>query len=343
MIQTWPGTKGDARPENCWRFDRTIDVGQFSGQCDVNPPTEDVARWDVSRYTVAQAFKESPVREMNPMKTPFPGMDPYLEHPTLWPGIHSGLINVISQQIAPTLRPRYVASVEERVMVDVPQHQRVPKLWIKKTHPPRTASVGGLSSSVVAVDEPLVMEIDSDPVREYYIEILDRYQDLKVVTVIEVVSPINKADGPGRDEFLRKRHATLQSSTHLVEIDLLRGGNRVVDFSADQLDAIEPFSYLVTVNRSQPPRTQYEIMARQLRDRLPTFGIPLVTPDPDVVLDLQAAFEQVYEDGSYMLRIHYERACRPPLNDADQQWVQGCWAAYQQLHPEFFGEIDRST
>ena len=26
------------------------------------------------------------------MSCPFPGMDPYLEHPTLWPGVHNGLI-----------------------------------------------------------------------------------------------------------------------------------------------------------------------------------------------------------------------------------------------------------
>ena len=54
------------------------------------------------------------------MQTPFPGMDPYLEHPILWTGVHSGLINAIRGQIAPALRPRYVASVEERIMIDIP-------------------------------------------------------------------------------------------------------------------------------------------------------------------------------------------------------------------------------
>ena len=67
------------------------------------------------------------------MQTPFPGMDPYLEHPILWTGVHSGLINAIRGQIAPGLLPRYIASVEERVMIDVPRRQRIPDLWIQKT------------------------------------------------------------------------------------------------------------------------------------------------------------------------------------------------------------------
>lgn len=272
------------------------------------------------------------------MKTPFPGMDPYLEHPILWTGVHSRLINVISQQIAPVLLPRYVASIEERVLIDIPQTHRIPDLWIQRmSHPARDSSNAGTAVVDVDLEEPLVMEILGDPIREHYIEILDRYQDLKVVTVIEVLSPINKTAGPGRDEYLRKKLATLESSTHLVEIDLLRRGTRVVDFSAEQLEAISPFDYLVTVNRFQPGRTQYEIIPRQLRNRLPKFGIPLVAPDPDVALDLQSALDQVYKDGSYMLRIHYERPCSPAINDEDQRWAGDCWLSYRQAHPELFG------
>ena len=215
--------------------------------------------------------------------------------------------------------------------------QRIPDLWIQKARRPgRTMSDSATAVADVDLEEPLVMEISSEPVREHYIEVLDRYQDLKVVTVIEVLSPINKLPGPGRDEYLRKRNATLESSTHLVEIDLLRRGTRMFDFSPEQLEVIGPFEYLVTVNRFEPGRTQYEIIARQLRNRLPKFGIPLVHPDPDVALDLQAALNQVYEDGSYMLRIHYERPCSPALDVEDQNWANACWLSYRQAHPELF-------
>ena len=141
-------------------------------------------------------------------------MDPYLEHPILWTGVHSRLINVISQQIAPGLLPRYVASIEERVLIDIPQTNRVPDLWIQKTNRTSTTYSQTVSATAVAnvdLEDPLVMEISGDPIREHYIEILDRYQDLKVVTVIEVLSPVNKAPGPGRDEYLRKKLATLES------------------------------------------------------------------------------------------------------------------------------------
>ncbi|MEZ6131404.1 MAG: DUF4058 family protein [Planctomycetaceae bacterium] len=271
------------------------------------------------------------------MATPFPGMDPYLEHPTLWTGVHARLINVISQMIGPKLRPRYVASVEERVMIDIPSQQRVPDLWIQKTQRAGDFAASTPESPSTALEEPLVLEVPGDPVREYYIEILDRYQDMKVVTVIEVLSPINKAAGPGRDEYLRKRTATLQSSTHLVEIDLLRKGIRLPEFSAEQLEALGPFDYLITVNRFQPGRSQYEVIPRPLRSPLPNFGIPLVPPDPDVGLNLQDALNQVYEDGSYMLRIHYERPCSPSLDDDAQNWTNDCWKLYQQQHPELFG------
>ena len=278
------------------------------------------------------------------MKTPFPGMDPYLEHPILWTGVHSRLINVISQQIAPVLLPRYVASIEERVLIDIPQTHRIPDLWIQRmSHPARDSSNAGTAVVDVDLEEPLVMEIPSDPIREHYIEILDRYQDLKVVTVIEVLSPINKTAGPGREEYLRKKLTTLESSTHLVEIDLLRRGTRVVDFSAEQLEAIGPFDYLVTVNRFQPGRTQYEIIPRQLRNRLPKFGIPLVAPDADVALDLQSAWDQVYKDGSYMLRVHYERPCSPALDAEHQKWADECWLSYRKAHPELFDGVPSNS
>jgi hypothetical protein len=267
-------------------------------------------------------------------------MDPYLEHPALWTGVHAGLISAIRHQIGPKLRPRYVASVEERVMIDIPSQQRVPDLWIQKTQRAGDFAASTPESPSTALEEPLVLEVPSDPVREYYIEILDRYQDMKVVTVIEVLSPINKAAGPGRDEYLRKRTATLQSSTHLVEIDLLRNGIRLPEFSAEQLEALGPFDYLITVNRFQPGRNQYEVIPRPLRSPLPNFGIPLVPPDPDVGLNLQDALNQVYEDGSYMLRIHYERPCSPSLDEDAQNWTNDRWKLYQQQHPELFGAAE---
>ena len=35
--------------------------------------------------------------------TPFPGMDPYLEHPTLWPGVHNRLIIALADVLSPPM------------------------------------------------------------------------------------------------------------------------------------------------------------------------------------------------------------------------------------------------
>jgi len=45
----------------------------------------------------------------------FPGMDPYLEEPTYWVGVHDTLAVYIRDVLQPMLLPRYVASLEERV------------------------------------------------------------------------------------------------------------------------------------------------------------------------------------------------------------------------------------
>src|SRR3954454_24225898 len=51
------------------------------------------------------------------MPPPFPGMDPYLEHPGLWLGVHNRLIADLDDELGPRLRPRYFVAVEERVYV----------------------------------------------------------------------------------------------------------------------------------------------------------------------------------------------------------------------------------
>ena len=62
----------------------------------------------------------------------FPGMDPYLEDPRLWPGVHNALVVYIRDQLQPCLPPHYVAALEERVFVaDTPQ-QYVPDVQVRR-------------------------------------------------------------------------------------------------------------------------------------------------------------------------------------------------------------------
>ena len=265
------------------------------------------------------------------MPTPFPGMDPSLEHPVLWPSVHVRLIVTIGDQIAPLLRPRYVVSVEERVFLDRPEEDRVPDAWIQRAQQGFSpANPQGQPRGAT----PVVLEVERLEIREHYLEILDLYRDKKVVTVVEMISPTNKRSGPGRRSYRKKQHATLTSDTHLVEIDLLRTGRHVLGVPYSRLRKAPHYDYLISANRA-PKRNRFELYPILLRERLPEFRIPLAGPDEHVLLDLQSAFERVYDMGSYMLRVKYDEPCVPPLEAADQQWANECWSAYRKAHPEF--------
>jgi Protein of unknown function (DUF4058) len=270
------------------------------------------------------------------METPFPGMDPYLEHPALWHGFHTRLIVALANLLKPQIRPRYVASVEDRVFIENAGQDRVSDVWVQETGQGHRAPTVHPGTSIAT---PLVVEVQQLEIREHYIAILDRYRDLGVVTVIELVSPSNKAAGPGRDSYLAKQREIRGSECHLVEIDLLRRGRHVMSIPKPSLKPAKPFDYLVCVNR-WPARNRFELYPCHLRDPLPTIGIPLADPDPDVPLALQRALEQVYVDADYMLRVLYDQPCKPRLSPADQEWASSQWSAYRQAHPELFPDAN---
>ena len=161
--------------------------------------------------------------EWRAMNYPFPGMDPYLEHPVLWESVHAHLIVAIANQLQPRLDPRYIASIEERVFIEGPQ-RRIPDVWIQRVHQEseRTPLVEGESDTAV------IVEVENLELHERRVEILDSYNGLRLVCLIEAVSPTNKAAGPGRESYRAKQKETLGRECHLVEIDLLRQGRHVV-------------------------------------------------------------------------------------------------------------------
>src|SRR5205085_10931213 len=59
-----------------------------------------------------------------------------------------------------------------------------------------------------------------------YLKILDA-KSRRLITVVELLSPANKRPGPDRDDYLTKRIDYLTAGVNLVEIDLLRAGERL--------------------------------------------------------------------------------------------------------------------
>lgn len=246
----------------------------------------------------------------------FPGMDPYLEDPRLWTGVHASMIVYVRNFLQPQLRPRYVAAIEERVYLEGTGQQRVPDVWVQKR------KKGQSSVAVLEADTPVVVKVSDLEVHETYLTILDRYAENKVVTVIELVSPANKSDGPGRDSYLDKQHEVLGCKVHLVEIDLLRAGDHVVACPEWMARRQGEYQYLACVNRAKGLRNEFHLYLRTLPQPLPRVRVPLAGTDADVSLDVQAVFEQTYEDGAYAERIDYKKPCQPPLAAADQAWVR---------------------
>jgi hypothetical protein len=153
--------------------------------------------------------------------------------------------------------------------------------------------------------------------REQFVEILTTEPERRLVTCIEVLSPSNKRHGStSREQYLRKRQALLLGEANLVEIDLLRGGERM-----PMLDPLPNSPYYLLVGRwNQEARCQ--VWRANYRFSLPSFPIPLDQPDPDVPLDLQPMLDAIYQRSRYGLDIDYTKPLELPLPEADRAWLQ---------------------
>ena len=279
------------------------------------------------------------------MPSPFPGMDPFLEDPGQFPTLHSLLISAMCSQFQRTLPEGYLASVSERVWIgDGPRNVE------SDTHVLRSAGAapspafgdggggnggggngGGGTATLVAADTiPVVVTATSDPHRERFVEVRARADgEERVVAVLEILSPANKRRGPGRDSYLAKQHEVLGTRQHLIEIDLLRGGQVTTALPDDEREfAVREAPYHACVSRGDIP-SRYEVYPIGLRDRLPKVSIPLEPDTAPIALDLQAAFDRAYEDGPFRRRNLYGDLARiaPPLSPDDAAWAAGALAA----------------
>ena len=253
------------------------------------------------------------------MKSPFPGLDPFIENQE-WTDFHHALIEMISELLVPEVEPRYLVRVERRVYVEHAVDDESDFVAVGISDVAVVEAAGALSqphASAVATLEPVKCVLPM-PVtrRESYLVIRDR-ENRDVVTVVEVLSPANKRSGSdGRREYLEKRDEILQSQSHLVEIDLLRGGERLPVRSP-----LPPADYYAIVSRRQE-RPHADVFGWSLREALPTIPVPLRVEDGDVPLNLAEAFTAVYRRKRYDLSLDYTASLSPSLIcDDDTQWM----------------------
>ncbi|MEO6811123.1 MAG: DUF4058 family protein [Isosphaeraceae bacterium] len=259
------------------------------------------------------------------MPSPFPGMDPYLEDPRHWSNVHHGLISEIQAQLTARLRPNYYVRVEERVyisdelesdlIVRVPDLQVAPRPGKSKGKGAGTAVLDPTEAALVNVAEPVLATTGLDEeVRQAYLNVIDSAQR-SVVAVIEVLSPSNKAPGSaGLESFEQKRREIMGSSSHWIEIDLLREGR-----SLSARRRVAPCEYLVHVSKATQ-RPSGLLWPIRLFQRLPVVPIPLRPDDPDAPLDLQAVLTTAYDRAGYDLEIDYRADPVPPLSPELAEW-----------------------
>jgi hypothetical protein len=153
-------------------------------------------------------------------------MDPYLEHPDLWEDFHSDLASEIRARLVPLLRPRYFAALAPRVTYDevTIEQTRVanPDVSVTKVSDEPVAA-----KSTLLAPAPLTGLVALEvPVKEQRIEIRES-ESRVLVTAIEILSPVNKRTGhEAFQTYRRKKRDLLRTTVHVLEIDLLRGGNR---------------------------------------------------------------------------------------------------------------------
>jgi len=255
------------------------------------------------------------------MPSPFPGMDPYLEDPGLWPDVHHGLISQMQAELNQRVGDNYYVRVEERVYVtdleDAERSLMIPDLRIGQT--PKVGHMTSPPQTTITIDvaEPeLITTLLDDEIHEAHLEVVDRV-DRSVVTIIEVLSPSNKVPGSkGRASYQQKRREVMDSPCTWIEIDLLRAGDPIIP--RQKLGGCDYYVHISQVEQ----RPKGAVWRIRLPQRLPGILIPLKSEDSAVPLDLQQVLDTAYNRGAYNKTIDYQSPPATPLPPELEGWAE---------------------
>ena len=246
------------------------------------------------------------------MPSLFPRMDPYLEYPSAWTNIHHRLITAIADSLAPQLLPKYQVLIEERIYQVESEDSiliGVPDITIQKV---RSTFKPVISENVAVADPDAQPDIQPrtvtltypETVRQSYLEVREIATG-QVITVIEVLSPVNKRPGKGRIDYENKRAMVFNSSNNMVKIDLLRSGQPMAE------QDIKPRSdYRILVN-AEEKRPQADFYYFDIQDLIPFFPLPLRSEDACPRADLRSLLDGIYDRSGYGFVIDYSQ---PPLH-----------------------------
>lgn len=273
------------------------------------------------------------------MPSPFPGMDPFLEQPEIFPDLHDSMIVALRESLNARLPEPYYAKIGRRVWVEVSQRSIGPDVNVLR---PKNGPLGGGESAgdgvaVASVPrtQPIVVHVPHEEIRETFLEIYTRQGGERLVTSVEVLSPANKSPGDhGQALYQQKQREVLNSQVHLVEIDLLRGGIHTTAVPLEHaLKKTGPFDYHVCI-RHFDNLENYFVYPIQLQDRLPEVAVPLLPGHTAVPIDLQAMLDHCYDTGAYRRHVRYaDTTPVPPLRTEQAEWAAPLLRAQGLLPP----------
>ncbi|MBI5304860.1 MAG: DUF4058 family protein [Chloroflexi bacterium] len=251
------------------------------------------------------------------MKSPFPGMDPYLEKPSLWHDVHHALTVAIRDTLAPQLAPRYYVALEERTYIAATD----PDTFVGRPDAavlgePREPGEPTLASAPVAVlERAITVDVPiPDEIHHGYLEIRETATH-RVITAIEILSPANKLAGKGREEYEEKRLEIFGARTNRVEIDLLRAGKPM------PMGHLPASHYRILVRRGWE-RGKAQLFPFNITDPISSIHIPLQKGETEPTLALGELLARVYASARYDLRIDYRRDPEPLLDPAVAAWCR---------------------
>ncbi len=278
------------------------------------------------------------------MPSPFPGMDPYLEAPDIWPDFHDAFAGAMRGDLNRTLPRPYYARLVMRPEVGIVGGEEPRRIvpYVAVVRPRGPARATG-DAGLAVLDRPRTdlspsvrMRVPNEPLRHHFVEIRDASRGHALVTLIEIVSPSNKRPGPDRRAYEAKQQEILESDTSLIELDLLRGGQPLVGGPAilEMASRLEPRpNYLVGVNRSwqRGAEFDYELFPVCLEEPLPCIPVPLRKGEAEVPLDVQYAFRQAYDGGPYARgAVDYGAPPDPPVRPELADWLADCLNRWQE-------------
>ena len=259
------------------------------------------------------------------MKSPFPGMDPYIER--YWREVHEGLIIYTRDQLQERLPRPLRARAEQREILEQESdtlRDIYPDVYVVE-HPESAAVTIQESRSTTAIKEkPLRITLLNETLTEGYLEIVDASSGNRVVTTIEFLSPTNKLPGDDRDHYRLKQREVKRAGGNLVEIDLTRAGRWTLAIREQEVPHSHRTTFRICAWRAGRPGC-YDIYRVPLLRRLPPIDIPLPPSDSDVGLDLQLLLDRCFDMGSYD-DLDYRVEPDPPLDAEDaklaDEWLR---------------------